>query len=250
MPASVFLLGVSAAARVASLNLCTDEYLMLLGRPEQIASVSYLSHDPLESPLWRLARRYNGNRGSIEDVLTLRPSLILSMGGGGRATALLASRLHVKSLDLPYATSLERVADNLRTVAAALRDPRRAEPWIAKMRQLRRTAPRKAEDAIWISGHGDTFAPGSLGSQWLRLAGFEQRPLPGRATLETLLTKPPKMLIQSNYRSSEMSEGVRWLNHPIVRQAGTKRIITDGRRWTCMGPLMLAEIERLRKAGQ
>jgi iron complex transport system substrate-binding protein len=250
MPASAFLLGASAAARVASLNLCTDEYLLLLGRPEQIASVSYLSHDPLESPLWRLGQRYNGNRGSIEDVLTLRPSLILSMGGGGRATALLASRLHVKALDVPYATSLYGVADNLRTVAAALGDPRRAEPWIAKMHQLRRTAPRKAEDAIWISGHGDTFAPGSLGSQWLRLAGFEQRPLAGRATLETLLTKPPKVLIQSNYRSRELSEGVRWLDHPIVRHAGTKRIVTDGRRWTCMGPLMIAEIERLRKAGQ
>ena len=54
MPASAFL-AASAAARVASLNLCTDEYLLLLARPGEVVSVSYLSQDPLESPLWRKA---------------------------------------------------------------------------------------------------------------------------------------------------------------------------------------------------
>src|SRR5690348_1662036 len=99
MPAFAFLLGASAAARVASLNLCTDEYLLLLARPQQVASVSYLSRDPLESPLWQAARRHRGNRGSLEDVLTLKPTLVLTMGGGGRATRLLASRLHMQALD-------------------------------------------------------------------------------------------------------------------------------------------------------
>ena len=65
MPASALLIGAS----VASLNLCTDEYLLLLARRNEIASVSFLSQDPLESPLWRSARRYPANRGSIEDVL-------------------------------------------------------------------------------------------------------------------------------------------------------------------------------------
>jgi iron complex transport system substrate-binding protein len=249
MPASAFLLGISAAARVASLNLCTDEYLLLLARPQQVVSVSYLSQDPLEFPLWRLARGYKGNRGSIEDVITLKPSLILTMGGGGRATGLIASRLQIRALDLPYATSLAEVEHNLRTVAAALGDKRRAEPWVARIEQLRRSAPAAARDTIWISGHGDTLAPASLGAQWLRLAGLQQRPLPGgQATLETLLTRPPKVLIRSDYRSGQMSGGTRWADHPIVRRAGARQLITDGRPWTCMGPLMISEIERLRRA--
>jgi iron complex transport system substrate-binding protein len=247
MPAFAFLLGASAAARVASLNLCTDEYLLLLARPEQVVSVSYLSRDPLESPLWQAARRYPGNRGSLEDVLTVRPTLVLTMGGGGRATRLLASRLHMQALDVPYATNLEGVERNLETVAAALGDEGRARPWVQKIEQLRRSAPPSATDAIWISGHGDSLVPGSLGVQWLSLAGFRQRALPGgRATLETLLTNPPKVLIKSNYRSGQMSGGVEWLNHPIVRRAGARQIVTDGRLWTCMGPLMIREIERLR----
>lgn len=251
MPASALLLGASAAVRAASLNLCTDEYLLLLARPEQIASVSYLSRDPQESPLWRTARRYRGNRGSIEEVLGLQPNLVLSMGGGGRATTLLASRLHLRALELPYATSLAGVERNLAKVAAALGDPARARPWIDAIEKLRRTAPPQPADAIWVSGHGDSLAPDSLGAQWLRLAGFQQRALPGgTATLETLLVHPPKVLIKSDYRSGQMSSGTRWLDNPIVRHAGARQIVTDGRPWTCVGPLMISEIDRLRKLGR
>ena len=116
MPASALLIGVS----VASLNLCTDEYLLLLARPPEIASVSFLSHDPLETPLWRSARRHPANRGSLEDVLVRRPSVVLTMGGGGRATRLLANRLHIRPVELASPSSLADVATNLRTVAAAL----------------------------------------------------------------------------------------------------------------------------------
>src|SRR5580765_3634027 len=99
MPASALLIGAS----VASLNLCTDEYLLLLARPQEIASVSFLSQDPQESPLWRSARRYPANRGSIEDVLARRPDIVLTMGGGGRATQLLARRLHIRPVELASA---------------------------------------------------------------------------------------------------------------------------------------------------
>ena len=247
MPASAFL-AASAAARVASLNLCTDEYLLLLAQPGEVVSVSYLSQDPLESPLWRKARSHKGNRGSIEDVIGLKPTLFLTMGGGGRSTSLLARRLNLQTLDLAYATSLKDVEKNLRTVAAALGNVRRAEAWVAQIDALRRKSPHRASDAIWVSGSGESLAPGSIGAEWLRLAGMRQRSLPGgRVTLETLLTNPPSILVRSDYRSGQMSGGTRWLKHPIVRRAGAIQLVTDGRPWTCMGPLMVPEIERLRR---
>ena len=248
MPASALLLAASAAARVASLNLCTDEYLLLVARPSQVVSVSYLSQDPFESPLWRVARRYKGNRGSIEDVITAKPTLLLTMGGGGRATSLIAKRLGIRAVDLPYADSLAPVEQNLRIVASAVGNRSAADAWVHEIEQLRGSAPERAQDAIWVSGHADTLAAGSLGAQWLRLAGLQQRALPGgRATLETLLTRPPKILVHSNYRSGQMSGGTLWLTHPIVRHAGVRQLVTDGRPWTCMGPLMVQEVERLRK---
>ena len=64
MPGFALLLAASAV-RVASLNMCADEYLLLLARPQEIASVSRLSRDPADSSLWRLGQRFPGNRGDL-----------------------------------------------------------------------------------------------------------------------------------------------------------------------------------------
>ena len=247
MPASALLLGIS----VASLNLCTDEYLLLLARPDEIASVSHLSQDPLESPLWRQGRLHPVNHGSIENLLSRRPTMILTMGGGGRATALIARRLGIRTVEVKPTASLDDVETNLRSVAAAIGQPQRALPWVERLERLRRSAPASGRDAVFLSGGGDTLSPNSVGEQWLRLAGFQQRPLAGgRVTLETLLTRPPHALVRSSYRLGQVSRGTLWLDHPLVRRLKARSITTDGRAWTCMGPLLIGEIERLRKAAR
>lgn len=247
MPASALLAAVSAA----SLNLCADEYLLLLAKPTEIASVSFLAQDKRESPLWRKAGRYPANRGSLEQVVRTRPTLVMTMGGGGRATSLIARRLGIRSIDLKPNGSIADVAANLRTVARALGEPSRAVPWVRRIQRLRQTAPATTVDTIWLSAGGQTLVPGSAGADWLRLAGLKQRAVGGdRVSLETLLVRPPAVLVTSNYRSSQFSRAAQWLKHPIVRRAKSRRVRTDGRAWTCMGPLLIGEIARLREQMQ
>ena len=74
--------------RVASLNLCTDELVLMIADPAQIASVTHLSQSPAETPLWRLARRHARNDGSLLSVAPLRPDLVVTMGGGARGAGL------------------------------------------------------------------------------------------------------------------------------------------------------------------
>lgn len=242
-------LSVASALKVASLNLCTDEYLLLLARPEEIASVTRLAQDPAESPLWRKARAFPANRGSVESVIATRPSLLLTMGGSGRSSAHLARRMGVRTIDLPYATNIDGVAGNMRRVAAALGDPRRADSWLARLSALRLSARPRPRDAIYLSGGGNSLSPGSPGVEWLALAGLKQRALQGgKATLETLLVAPPAVLVRSDYRRGQMSQGMRWFDHPIVKRLEKRTLSTDGRAWLCGGPLMVAEIERLRRA--
>ena len=243
MPASALL----AAASIASLNLCTDEYLLLLARPQEIASISFLSQNPLESPLWKLAKRHHSNRGSLEQVLGRKPDTLLTMGGGGRASSLIARRLRMRAVDLRPVAAIDDVTFNLNAVAAALGDPGRAQPWLRRLSALRLTRPKKAQDTMWVGGGGQSIGVPSVGADWLRLAGLKQRALSGdRVSLEDLLVRPPAVLVQSRYRSGQMSHGTTWLSHPILRQARTHRLQVDGRAWTCMGPLVIPEIERLR----
>ena len=132
------LLSAASAVRAASLNMCTDEYLLLLARPAEIASVSRLSRDPADSPLWRLGRRYPGNRGNIESALKTRPTLLITMGGSGRSTSMIAGRMGLETLALSFPATIDDVAANMDRVAAALGRPRQAAAWKRRLAGLGR----------------------------------------------------------------------------------------------------------------
>jgi len=248
---SLALGGPSEAAprRVASLNLCTDELLLLLADPRQIVSVTHLSRQEAETPLWREARRFAANDGSLLSAARHRPDLVLTMGGGARDRVRIAARLGIRTLDLPFATTLEDVERGVRLVAAALGRSSAGEALVSRIVQLRRTAPPRALDSIWLGGGGRTVAAGGLEAQWMRLAGLAQRTMRGdRVSLEQLAVRPPAILLRSDYRQGQYSAAQRWLRHPLAGAAGRARTIpTDGRRWTCMGPLLIDEVTRLRR---
>ncbi len=247
MPVSASLLAASAGLRVASLDLCADEYLLLLARPNEIASVSRLAHDPADSILWRRAQLFPANRRELESVIATRPTLLLSTSGGGRASSLIGERLGIRSLTLGYPASIGEVEQRMVQVAKALGDVRRATGWRRRLGRLTASSP-PLRDAIFLGGGGNSLGPTSLGAQWMMLGGFRQRNLPGgRATLETLAVRPPKVLLRSTYRRSQPSLAQRWLEHPLARRSTARTIDTDGRPWTCAGPLMVMEIERLRR---
>src|SRR5688572_6696212 len=245
MPGFASLL-VASAVRAASLNMCSDEYLLRLARPQEIASVSRLSRDPADSSLWRLGRRYPGNRGDLETALNTKPNLVLTMGGGGRSTTAIARRMRLRTVDLPFPMSIDDVARNLSTVASALGEPRRADAWRVRLSSLRE-ASQYQRDAIFLGAGGNSVGAQSVEAEWMRLAGLKQRALPGgRASLELLATRPPEVILRSTYRRSERSLGQTWLDHPLAKPKTSIVISVDGRPWTCAGPLMVGEIGRLR----
>lgn len=238
---------------VVSLNLCSDEIVLLVANPAQIRSVSYLSHLREETPLWRRARRFAANDGSMLSAAAKRPALIVTMGSGGsggRDRERLARAVDARVLVLPYPASLDDVATSVRKVGAATGNAARAERIVRSMRVATAGSPRTARDAMWVDGAGRTLSVGGLGAAWLRLAGLRQRPVAGdRIGLEQMLTRPPAILVQSRYRSAQMSSATSWLRHPAARRVRAARAIeTDGRRWTCAGPTLLPEMLRLRQA--
>src|ERR1700716_116531 len=64
--------------RVASMNLCTDQLLIPLADPEQILGLSRFSHDAWQSFAADDARRYPILSGSAEDVLVLKPDIVVA----------------------------------------------------------------------------------------------------------------------------------------------------------------------------
>jgi iron complex transport system substrate-binding protein len=241
--------GDAAPRRVASLNLCTDELLLALAEPRQIASVTYLSHLEAESRLWRQARQFRKNDGSLVSVAGLKPDLVLTMGGGARDRLRIAAKLGIPTLDLPFPETVADVEESIVRIAQALGRRAAAAPLLARIAALKRSPPRRGADTIWLGGGGRTLGASTLGAQWMALAGLRQRPVRGdKVSLEQLLVRPPAIILRSDYRSGQYSGEQRWLSHPLASaNPGSRTIVTDGRLWTCKGPLLVGEIERLRQ---
>lgn len=241
-----------APGRVASLNLCTDELVLTLAAPAQVVSVTHLAQQPAETPLWRQARRHARNDGSLLSVIPMRPDLVVTMGGGARDRLRLAARLGIPVIDLPFAQSIDDVEESIRRLAQALGRPQAGAALLGRIAALRRGRPAWSRDTIWLGGGGRTVAAQGLEAQWMALAGLRQRAIRGdRVSLEELLVRPPQVLLRSDYRQGQYSAAQRWMSHPAARRARIGRTLaTDGRRWTCMGPLLLDEIARLRVAAR
>jgi iron complex transport system substrate-binding protein len=238
-----------AAPRAASLKLCTDELLLALAEPRQIASVTHLAQNPHEFSGWRAARRYPKNDGSLLSVIGRRPDIVLDMGGGPRDTGRIAASVGMRLVTLPYPQSLADIETGIRTVARALGRAAAGERLVAEIRLLERTRPATVREAVWLGGGGRSLPANGLGAQWMALTGLRQRPLRGdRISLEQLLSQPPPILLRSDYRADQYSGEQRWLHHPLARGTARSRLIlTHGRPWTCMGPSMIGEVKRLRQ---
>ena len=249
---SLALAGSAEAAprRVASLNLCTDELLLALAAPEQIVSVTHLAQNPAETLLWKEARRHSRNDGSLLSVVGKKPDLVLTMGGGARDRIGIAERLGIRVIDFPYPQNLVDVEKAVRSVAEALGRPAQGRQILSQIAALKRSRPPRTIDTIWLGGGGRSIPAEGLAADWMRLAGMEQRTLRGdRVSLELLLTSPPSILLRSDYRAGQYSGEQRWLSHPLARRVrGARTIATDGRAWTCMGPLLAAQVEGLKAA--
>lgn len=239
--------GDGPARRVASLNLCTDELLLLLAGPEQIVSLTHLAAQPAESALAVRARPFAGNDGSLTAVVAAQPDLVLTMGGGGDRMRI-AERLGIRLLDLPFPETIDDVIASIRIVAAALGQEARGEAMVARIEALKQSLPAAPVDTLWIGTGGRTLGAQGLGAEWMALAGYRQRDLgEGQVRLEQMLVDSPDVLLRSDYRNGQYSRGQAWLEHPLARARTQSRdIATDGRLWLCSGPLMIGEVERLR----
>ncbi|MBC2777843.1 ABC transporter substrate-binding protein [Parasphingopyxis marina] len=240
----------AAPRRVVSLNMCTDELVLLLAAPEQVVSVTHLARSPHEFAFWRTARRYPANDSSVASVAGLRPDLIVTMGGLARDRERLARRLGADLLVLPFPASLDDIERSVTTLADRLGRRERGRHFVAALHRLRSAKPDAAIPALFLSGGGETHYPGSLGAQWLELAGVTAPDdLGGRVPAERVLVAPPSVVIRSDYRRAQTSRGHFWPGYRFIENAHrTRTIWTDGRRWTCGGPALMPEIVRIREA--
>ena len=122
--------------RVVSQAVGTDELLLALADPGQIAALSHISHDGRYSPVAAEAKRFPAIKDSdAESVLRYRPDLVLAASFTRPETLVLLKRAGVRLVVLDRFDSLEDVYASIRVLGRALGHEDRAEALIAQCRQ-------------------------------------------------------------------------------------------------------------------
>jgi iron complex transport system substrate-binding protein len=245
--------GREALPRVVSINPCVDAVLMQVADPAQIAAISHYSQDERASsiPLDQAAR-FAVTSGTAEEVVALAPDIVIAGSHVAPSTISALHRMNIPLIQIGVPESIDESNAQVRTIAAAIRQPARGEALVARIDDAVRAAsassaaPSRA--LIWQGG-GLVPGDGTLASELLRVTGFRNLSadyglkqwdvLP----LEHLVARPPHVLLSvgAHDRSDRM------LGHPVL--AGLKQQIAV-RRYPekllhCGGPTIIDAVGHL-----
>ena len=125
----------SPPKRVVSQAVGTDDILLALAAPNQIAALSHLAHDPLYAPDAASAKRHPKLKSSsAEDILRFKPDLVLVTSYSSQDGVAILRKSGVKLYILDKYETLDDIYASLRQVGDLLGRRQRAEELIASCR--------------------------------------------------------------------------------------------------------------------
>lgn len=246
--------------RIVSMNLCTDQLLILLAEPQRIASVSYLSAEPPSSHVAdEVARHaYPLNHNLPEEIIPLKPDLVVTGTFLHQAETRLIEAAGIPVEPFPVFNSLADVKGNIRKMAALIGEVQRGESLIADMEQRQRalTSDLPAAPIRAVSYHARGYTQGAhtLSDELMNLAGFHNIARDfdidgyGSLGLESLVLAKPEVMITSEYAPGTRSVGQYFLQHPVLKSLfpeKAQRIELQTRDLICGGPMNLDALQTL-----
>ena len=210
--------------RVVSLNLTADHWLLELAAPEQIAALTFLAHDPIYCPRWEAARRHAVVRGTAEEVLRLRPDLVIAGRWGATQTVAMLRRLGVRVEVMEAPEDFAGVAAQARQVGAWLGQVDAAEDYVAslerRLARVRAARPARPVQVLEYSQNGWVHGADSAFTRLVEEAGGRNLAVErgvgwiGRVSLEQLVRWKPEALVVPVSVSGSPSVGDELLRHP------------------------------------
>jgi iron complex transport system substrate-binding protein len=243
--------------RIVSMNLCTDELVLRLADRQNIASITWKAKEADQSNVVHLAQGIPINHGLAEEIIPLKPDLLLAGVYTTRPTAALLKRAGIRSVDADVMRSFNDVRQQYRQVAALLGEQERGAKIIAEMdrdlARLARERPSVPPTAIVLHANNYTFGRGSLIDDVVTHAGLENVAgrlgigEVGQVPLEILAMNPVDVLIVSSYRDGPSAIGTDLLRHSVLSRLSdrTRVVVIPNRLWECGGPALVEAVERL-----
>ncbi|SHG66000.1 ABC transporter substrate-binding protein [Marivita hallyeonensis] len=230
--------------KVVSVNVCTDQYVLLLADNAQILSLSRLADDPFSSAMAARAKDFPKTAGNAEAIAMQQPDLVVASEWTDPALVTMLRAIGVEVLQVSSITRLDQIPDHLRLMGQALAQEDRAEAlaqtFAEELAQYRLTDGPGPLAAFYYP-NGYALGAGTLSHDILTHGGARNLSVElgmqggGRLSLEQVVLLEPDFLIGSpSYNGHSRSEEV--TQHPAIDGVP---ILQSSAEWSCGTPSSL-----------
>ncbi len=231
--------GAEVPRRIVSANLCADRLVLRLVPRAHVLSVSTLAGDPSLSTVADDARGLATNRGGAEEILALRPDLVVVGTLAPRGGAALLRKLGVAVHAVPAVTDLAAARSAIRALAARQGATARGETLVAaveaRLAALPPPAPGRRALSLhaggWVAGEGtlasDVMARVGIANAAADLSGFRS------LDTEALVAREPDLIAIERAPGDVRSLAGGRFRHPAIAGAEPVRAEIAARDWVC-----------------
>lgn len=221
--------------RIASVNICNDLLLWSLVSHQRLVSLSYLTANPLWSPIAEEVGDIPVNHGLAEEIVPYKPDLVLAGEFDAAASVELLRRLNVRVERILLPRNLSDISKQIVQLANLVNANAQAEllinainTQIAELKNLRSShSPLRA---YWYSSNGVVVGANTLEHELMTLAGLTniaaEQGIIGFSPLniELLLSAKPQLIIVEESNAGAYSRAREYLAHPALSHAGLQII--------------------------
>jgi iron complex transport system substrate-binding protein len=242
----------TAAPRIVSMNICTDQLLLAIADPAQIMGLSRFSRDARQGWVGDGARQFPTLSGGAEDILVLKPDFVAASDFDKRSTREILKANGQNLIEFPIPRTLADVREEIRVMGDLAGHPDRAAAEIARLDAAISGAKRAAAGKQfrmlplsrrgWVPGR-DSFVGAILAEAGLRSAAGELGiDFGGFVSMEEIIRLKPDFLVVSDAGERAEDDGRAFLLHPALERfyPPSKRIVIPERMTEC-GGVMLAD---------
>jgi iron complex transport system substrate-binding protein len=252
--------------RIASMNVCTDQMLITLADPAQVVGLSRFSRDAGQSFVADDARRFPMLSGGAEDLLIMRPDIVVASLFDKRSTREFLKEKGFYLAEFSVPRNLDEVKAQLREMGEIVGHPDRAEAQIARLDAAIARARQTVTDMHysvlplsrrgWVSGRDSLVSSLLTETGLFNAAGDLGVGSGGFASLEAIVKAKPDFLLVSEAGNRAEDDGRAFLLHPALERfyPPAKRIVIPERLIVCGGVMLadaldvlVAELKRVRR---
>jgi iron complex transport system substrate-binding protein len=256
--------GIAAAPpeRIVSMNVCTDLLVWKLAARSRIASLSYIAADARTSPIANEIDGIHLNDGTAEEIIVLKPDLVVTNDFGFRPTVTILRRLGYTVLELPMAAEFGDILSSYEILGRALQETEKARALIERFERVleERTYKGAGSRPLFVNFDVNGWTTGRTGmlADIVHRAGLSTPGdhlgfrSAGRLSLESLLLLKPALIDLGYSWNDPPALASEHHRHPALRALlqHTATLDVPDSAWLCGGEHSLEALAMLRNARQ